>query len=182
MSWYWCDSVRESRPCQPLQLHEWDFCVNLFCVLFLCLDVPALEWRLFWSSELFFYMLILYQIVLMWYCSRCMYTCSCVHAFFYFFFFLFNLLMAHIGLLNNFFSLFSYSPVVWEESTLMPLYSILEDLRTAKSSGCEGEVFMCLVCCDLNDRWIYNLLLSFVCYPGVVLWFVTWFLWCFYLY
>lgn len=28
--------------------------------------------------------------VLMWYCSRCMYTCSCVHAFFYVFLFFFG--------------------------------------------------------------------------------------------
>ncbi len=94
--------------------------------------------------------------------------------------FLFNLLMAHIGLLYLF-SVFSCSLIVWEESTLMRLHSILEDLHTAKSSGCEGEVSMCLVCCDLNDRWLYYLLLSSVCYPSVMLWFVTWLLWCFYL-
>lgn len=93
--------------------------------------------------------------------------------------FLFNLLMAHVGLLYHFFSVFPYSPIVWEESALMPLHSILEDLHTAKSSVCEGEVFMCLVCCDLNDRWLYYLLLSSVCYPSVVLWFITWLLWCF---
>lgn len=141
-------------------------CKSVLCSVFMfgcsSTGVTFFFFLFFWSSELFFYMLILYQIVLMWYCSRCMYTCSCVHAFFYFFSFLFNLLMAHIVLLSNFFSSFSYSPIVWEESTLMPLHLILEDLHTAKSSGCEGEVFMCLVCCDLNDGYIICFLASFV--------------------